>query len=82
MAPDTIRIERSRDNRERALMDAVLAFRSSHGDELADRAVAVLLECITFIRQGGHGNVTLAVKNHRVAPQVRIEYFKEIPTPG
>jgi hypothetical protein len=75
----TVDMEASRESGqswEAALFEAIKDLRRTNGDEAADRALAALYECVDFVRASGHGNVTLSVKDHKVAPQVRIEYFR------
>lgn len=58
------------------LLEAIAAIREAHGEEPARCAIAAFTTCAEFIRMGGHGNLTLAVKAYRVAPVLKIEYFR------
>lgn len=60
---------------ERRLIAGLSRLRSAHGLDAADDAVAALLECLKFVSESGHGNISLAVRDHRISRRVRFEYF-------
>lgn len=67
-----------RQPREVTLMDSVASLRRDHGDSIADAAIAAVTAAVEFIRQDGHGNIQIAVKDHRVAPKVRFEHYVDV----
>ena len=71
-------MSRQGDNQERALMSSVARLRESHGDVAASAAMATLVKCLEFIRQQGHGNITISVKDHRVARKLRLEHYVDL----
>lgn len=60
---------------DRRLVASLARLRSTHGLEAADDAVAALIECLKFVSESGHGNISLAVRGHRISRRVRFEYF-------
>ena len=64
------------------LLDLISSLQLRHGDDAADRAVHALIGCMEFVLHRGHGNVTMSVKDHKVAPSVRMEYFRNVREQG
>jgi hypothetical protein len=60
---------------DRRLIEALVRLRSAHGLDAADDAVATLIECLKFVSESGHGNISLAVRDHHISRRVRFEYF-------
>lgn len=62
---------------DRRLVAGLTRLRNAHGIDAADAAVAALLECLKFVVGSGHGNISLAVRDHHVSRRVRFEYFTD-----
>jgi hypothetical protein len=60
---------------ERRLIACLARLRHAHGLGAADDAVAALIECLKFVEESGHGNITFAVRDHHISRRVRFEYF-------
>lgn len=73
---------RARRSTEVELARSLATLRARHGDDVAQCAIAALVECLAFIEASGHGNITLAVKDHRVGGKVRFEYYRDLGLNG
>lgn len=60
------------------LLDLISSVRKRYGDDAAEGAIHSLIGCMEFILHRGHGNITVSVKDHKVSPNVKMEYFRNM----
>jgi hypothetical protein len=71
-------VERLYDEAERRLVVSLARHRQDSGDDAAALTARALAKIVEFVHAGGRGNVTLSVKDGRLAPTVRIECFQDV----